>query len=283
MAFYPTPVQQRERGHTPCSIGTSLALESLGGFGEYPATNPPLRHYAAVWFNLRTVFRNLYHAIATDARSDVSVDALCDGLIEDIEVIRSTIEHLAIKPVEVVFYYLDFKRLEREFPYGLIKTTFTVKQQQERQLTEETLAIVRSLNLFHTTTQCVESSVYLTQGRGAVALLTHFPVDLLSRKYFSSLTLLESHTGALKPPSQWYTKLTGAQRCHRLPFNRLTLQVMGDQSTMFLGYRPKVKQHLLTLAEREQWSPVTTIEKIRYGLKHMSDRALGQFFEQLLR
>lgn len=283
MEPYQTPVQLRERGHTPCSIGTSLALESLGGFGEYPSKEPSIQHYNALWINLRTLFRNLYQAIPTVERSNVSVDELCDGLVEDIEVVRSTIDHIAINPINVVFYYVHFTHLEKEFPLGLLKTTYTKIQSIERALEKDTLAIVKTLPVFHTRDDLLEFSVYLTRRDGKTAILTHYPIDLLSRHRFQSLTLLESHTGALKTPAQWYTKLTGGQRCHRLPFNRLSLQLFGDQNLLFSGYKPKLKKMLLELAEQEHWTPVTTKEKIHHSLKSMKDRAVAQFFEQLLR
>lgn len=283
MPLYPQPpTYTRERGNTPCSIGTSLALESLGGFGEYPSKDPPIHRFDTLWVNTRTVFRNLYQSVPTQQRSQLSVDELVDGFVEDIEVIRTTLAHIALHPVTLVFYYVDYRAIDRVFPLAVLKHTRTQNQKKEASLEQATLSIVCSGQVFDQTATLVNASVLIKQGGGHCAMLTHYPSDLLARERFKRLTLLESHTGTLKPPSQWYTKLTGGQRYHRLPFNRLTLQVFGDQSQLFVGFKPTIKKALLALAEEQRWTPVTTPDKIRYSLKHMKDRALGEFFLKLL-
>ena len=42
-------ISGREKGEAPVSIGTSLALESLGGFGEFPNDKPPIHDFDEIW------------------------------------------------------------------------------------------------------------------------------------------------------------------------------------------------------------------------------------------
>src|SRR5690606_9561418 len=81
-------------------------------------------------------------------------------------------------------------------------------------------------------------------------LLTHIPVDLLSADRFSKLVLLESHTGAIKPHLSWYTKLTNGKELFRMPFNRFTLQVFGDNGVHFAPMPMKMKQAVKDISEK---------------------------------
>src|SRR5690606_15099886 len=66
------------------------------------------------------------------------------------------------------------------------------------------------------------------QDQRKVLIITHFPVDLLNRYKFSRLVLLETHTGAMKPHTLWYTKLYNGKELNMIPFDRMTVQLFGD-------------------------------------------------------
>ena len=102
-------------------------------------------------------------------------------------------------------------------------------------------------------------------------IMTSYPVDLLSRYQFAKLMLLESHTGNLREPSEWNRRLSNNPSYARLPFNILTLQVLGDRSTLFNSQSPKVKKVLLETATSYNWTPMTTMLKIQNDIKKISD------------
>lgn len=273
---------QREKGEAPLSIGTSLALESLGGFGEFPSASPPIFKYNEMWVNLRTLIRNCFNAVERGQRIQVLASDLIEPLLEDIQVLLSTVELKSMGRLTVKFYYNTFKRLANEFPKAKIKTPSTDKQIFEYALEEKILSLFLKDYVSTLDNEVHEFDVrFKAKGDNAV-ILTHHPVDLLWRKQFRQLTLLESHSGALKPRAEWYTKLTGGRRYDRIPFNRLTLQVFGDGNTQFSSMSSKIKNRLLTLAEEGRWTPVTTDEKVRYTLNKLYDPGEKQFYLDLL-
>ncbi|MNZ57992.1 hypothetical protein D3C78_759890 [compost metagenome] len=92
-------------------------------------------------------------------------------------------------------------------------------------------------------------------------------MDLLQRYKFSSLTLLESHTGAAKPPALWYTKLTNGKELEHIPFDRMTLQFFGDNGNLFTGYPIKFRRIMLDIAKKNRWTALTTKDYIIQSVK----------------
>lgn len=275
-------VAEREKGAAPLSIGTSLALESLGGFGEYPSETPPIHRYEEIWVNLRTLFRNCYNAIERSQRGDLQADDLIDGFAEDIQALVSTIELNSYGKMKVVFYLSSFRSFEASFPKAKWKELSTDKQRIEHSIEQSTLKLLLSSYAETLDVDIREYDVKIT-GRGSnVVMLTHYPVDLLWRKQFTQLTLLESHTGSLKKRAEWYSKLTSGRRYSRIPFNRLTLQVFGDGNMLFSSMGQKIKNRLLEIAEKDGWTPVTTDEKVRYSINKLYDPREKTFFLGLL-
>ena len=77
-------------------------------------------------------------------------------------------------------------------------------------------------------------------------------------------SLLESHTGKLKSPIDWNTKLK--DKPYNMPFNILTLQVLGD-GQQFTAQKKEVVLDFKKLADDKNWSPTTTMKKINEDLK----------------
>jgi hypothetical protein len=112
-------------------------------------------------------------------------------------------------------------------------------------------------------------------------ILTNYAYDLLSYKHFNKLDLLESHTGVLKPKSMWYTKLLNGKDLNRIPFNSLSIQVFGDKET-FSGMPHKVKSLILELAEKYQWTQVTSKDRIYYSLDRLDDKFLSTVLKTMI-
>jgi hypothetical protein len=81
---------------------------------------------------------------------------------------------------------------------------------------------------------------------------------------------LESHTGAIKNPAEWNTKLTGgAKELSNIPFNRFTLQLFGDNGHMFLSGPLRLREIVLGIAKRDHWTSVTTSERVSFGIRNI--------------
>lgn len=248
----------RETSVIPISVSSALALESL--FSEDPEKDFVYRNQS-LWFNVRTLYRNLISAIKPEI--DYDDEMLTLDLLEEIEILLTVVSENNVKGKnKVVLYANSHNNLEKLFPYAKVKHPKTEKQikyfKQEKRILESLFDNLDSKEDY--TVQMGDCE--LNGDDKEVIVLTHHPIDLLSRYQFSELLLLESHTGAIKRQSQWNTKLTGGKQHPRIPFNALTLQVFGDQSTNFYSYSAAYKKAIIDLAKKANWNALTGSEKI---------------------
>src|SRR5690606_20358874 len=118
------------------------------------------------------------------------------------------------------------------------------------------------------------------QDQRKVLIITHFPVDLLNRYKFSRLVLLETHTGAMKPHTLWYTKLYNGKELNMIPFDRMTVQVFGD-GNLFTPALIKLRRHILDLAKRYKWTSVTTKDMVLRHVSNEHDPVLEGYIRKL--
>lgn len=277
-------IDSREKGNVPMSIGTSFAIEGFCGFGEHIQRNPPCDKCSELWVNIRTIYRNIGISFDNQSRNQMMSGHLAEAMMEDMAILTSTVELKTQGKVKVVFYYCEHKGLKSEFPLAMLKQLKTDRQLFEKGLEEETFKIFfKEIERVKPDWLTLEKyNVKITDKSGNVAILTHQPIDLLWRKQFNKLFLLESHTGLLKDSSEWHTKLTGGKKYNRIPFNRLTIQLLGDQSNYFASMKSSFKKIIFDLSEKDNWTPVTSYDKIRNSLKKIPDPMTRQYFLDLL-
>ena len=93
---------------------------------------------------------------------------------------------------------------------------------------------------------------------------------MLSNYNFTSLTLLESHTGVLKDTHQLYTKYANGKELARIPFTKYFLEIFGDSQTFFPMDR-KLRKDITDIAEKYKWTQITTLDKINYGIDQIQN------------
>ncbi len=268
----------RAVGQFPVSIATSLALE--GAFGIYPerpvVNPPPIKQYQEVWINVRTLMRNLLGSLPQDVQDKFMPGWFLLAIPQELSFIESEILRRTEGMVRTVCYYADHSDLKRVLPGALPKVSNTPKQKFQETLEREGLRqLIEEMPLRKTRTTI--------EGRQRKALMiTHHPVDLLSRYEFRQLDLLESHTGIIKDPSQWNTKLTGGRDLPPLPFINFTVSLFGDNNQLLQAQPLKLRRTILEIAERDRWSAITTLDKIRLGIKSIEDPALRASAQVLL-
>lgn len=270
-------VSEREVGGIPVSIGTSLAIESLCNVHpDVKHPHPPVTDASHIWINLRTLYRNLYGSVAREVKNYLTADITSMVLMEEIEIIEAALKNVNAA-VKVVYYVAAHNTLEVKFPNAKLKGARTDLQKQQLELEKATFQLLtkqrEDIRLF---------DIDLNGEDATAFILTHHPIDLLSRYRFRRLALIESHTGAIKPPPLWYTKLNGGSELERIPFNRMSLQLFGD-GVMFSPFPIKIRKAILELAAKHRWNSVTTKDKIIQNLKAMSDRATGDFVAELFK
>lgn len=274
-------ITNREKGQFPVSIGTSLALE--GAAGIYPdrtdQVNAFLQPPSELWINIRTIFRNLHGSLKSEDRLEVLPSALHVGMIEDMSVVEAAVSKLSEGKTKVVFYGNNYTSLSQKFPKAQIKEPKTPNQLAYVALETATLKMLHN----ERGSQDIRYfGINITGNNPDAWMITHLPIDLLSKSQFKSLTLLESHTGVLKKPFLWYTKLTGGKDLPNIPFGPFALQVFGDSGNYFNTMPRSIKETVLGLADEFKWNATTTKDRIVLSIKSVKDPTTRTFLLSLV-
>lgn len=260
---------ERMTGQFPVSIATSLALEAgLGIHPEIESKTVRFSEYNEFWVNLRTVYRNMMGAMEGDASSMVLGQFVAEEMQREMDRIQDIVAP-AMKG-RVVFYVSNYKDVEKKYPNARIRVDNTQKQKifrktmtdaiQHLLFLEKPPAHTKEVSRIKVFDLALKPEVQLK-----TLILTHIPYDLLSAKHFGSLDLLESHTGHIKGRAQWYTKYYNGKELLKIPFREDLIQVFGDNE-LFHPYPIEQRKELLEVANKYNWSSLTTTEKIRYGI-----------------
>ncbi len=282
-------VALRSVGLLPLSIGTSLAIEVFSERND-PDTNkliPAVAPPEQLWINLRTIIRNLHGAIENkDVRNTLNPVDFIEVASQECEFIVNHLSDASREKTKVVFYYSDPHDIEKVFPYANIKqrTPQGAVTAAAQYAGIEDIAV----ELLHKHLKEIkeyDSRKFNTLIKGDVKeafIVTHCPIDLLAEKDFIKLTLLESHTGKLKKKTDWNTKLGKHPDVGIMPFNEMTLQVFGDNSTFLSPMSQAFKKELIAIAKKYNWTPLTTREKIRFGLSTIDDPTIKKILRDML-
>lgn len=236
-------------GFYPMSIGTSLAIEGLNGTGEREDTNKGFdtKRFGALYVNLRLLVRNAIASFPYAEQNSLANAEIIPLVERDFEGITK----YAPEELEVVPYICTHESLNKEFS-GKFKQYET--ERQKLAIAIEEGAIKKLEEKYRDTLTRFDIEL---KGEKRTICLTHHPIDLLSVKRFPELVLLESHTGKLKPAKEWSTKLRTLEEHGVVPFNKVTLQLYGDNN-MFMPQPKKLRDVLLKIGQRKRWNPTTS-------------------------
>lgn len=269
--------EKMERGQYPINIPTSLALESL--MNIHPETthpSPPFQNYDYYWLNARTLYRNIISSFSSDVNFLLKPAIIAELMFDEYETIKRIIqEHSRITPT---LYLSNYRKIESRYKkHTVFKTDTTPKQMEER------LRMTRSIGQFLNDV----GEDYVLQfdhdlephnSHGRFIIQTHIAVDLLSKNNFDDLDLLESHTGAIKNPSLWYTKFNNGKELSMIPFNHYFLRIFGDKE-FFSPKDMKLRKDIIDLANQYHWNGLTTDARIRMNL----DQLKNPFFRDVVK
>lgn len=267
-------VSTRELGNIPVSIGTALAMEScLGILPEHETDKPISNEIDILWINVRTMYRNLIGAIDKDIRNTLTGTELAETLINEMQIIETAFSHQTKGRVNITFYLCSYGSVGRRYPHAMHKSPNTPLQKDAFALEQVTM---HELVLLQPSHDFREFDIDFDGEQKRALILTHYPIDLLNRYKFKSLTLLESHTGAVKSPARWYTKFHDGKTLYNIPFDRMTLQIFGD-GVLFSPVNIKIKRFMVDIATKHNWSSVTTKDYIVKTIKDEHDPVLEGF------
>lgn len=270
---------QRVMGYLPLSIATALAFQEFLGYEVNDDQTLKARHkapvgaqYRHVWLNVSTLLRNFIGAMEGDSYLLVATGALASEFVSELHRIE-TVLHDHQPGWTLTFYRTGYTDNAKRYPNAKLRTATTTKQLAYQDTHDRVLKLIHPTLLeLPGLTEKLFYKVFANQitpggyPAGKTVMVTHYPIDLLSQYYFSELSLLESHTGKLKPRAQWHTKLLNGRDLVQIPFSEPTLQIFGDSET-FAPQPIGLRRTLVDLAKTHQWSSITTKDRIRGQVK----------------
>ena len=251
------------------SIATAQPLEVL------MKVDKPLV-YSHFFLNVKTLYRNLIGSFKVGMEPNETV---CLQLLsEEINTISGIIANSLPGHLSPVFYITTSKTLERQLPKANFRYPKTPLQKAYFSKEERVLG-----NLLNADKSILIYDVKIDGKMTNSLILTHLPIDLLSYTTFKQLTLIESHTGVLKLRNEWVTKLTKREDCRNIPFNIMTIQILGDNNNLLFGFGKKVIDDLINLAKESRWSSITTTDKLIFDINKLKDKYLAIVLKDMLK
>jgi hypothetical protein len=259
----------RTTGQFPLSVATSLAIEAaLGIYPERPVDPAPILEYEELWINLRTLFRNLHGSFDKGVADTVMPETFAEALNDEMSQIHEIITHKTNGLTKVVYYISDYADIDKKYPYAVTRRDNTPKQKLFTATLKDSIALLLKM---HPESNIRKVRLKLRpEHKTKAMILTHIAFDLISYVDFKELVLLESHTGAVKSRSAWFTKYYEGKNLTMVPFREDFLQIFGDNE-FFRPADRKLRQEILDIAVKYRWSPVTTDEKIKYGINQLKN------------
>lgn len=255
-------LDNREKGQFPLSIATSLAFE--GAFGIYPERPQQkvlINDYQEVWLNIRTLFRNIHGSMKKEDEARLSATDYAMAIREEMTIVQSVLDDHTRGRVRAYFYACDYRSLKAHYPHANLKEDNTDRQKHYSAMENRALDAL-GIELKGLPQQYIHFDTTIKGNKKKALFITHYPLDLLSNTDFEEIGLLESHSGVVKHKSEWYTKLHNGKSLVRLPFNKMTIQMFGDSGGLFAPYPQEYRKALLEVADKHQWTPMTTKDRI---------------------
>ncbi len=251
------------------SVGTALAMESIRlgprdpiDVNRIPPAQVKMERYDEMWVSVQCLLRNLVNAVDRVHYGSLRDEDVGSALRDEVDVLGEAIREVSRGKTQLVPYTRGYREVPLKHPTALLRKgeNGTPDQQWFHQ------RLVRGVEAY-----------YRSGGKGKhhdsdgpsspgakVLVLTSHSYDLLQSRMTRNLELLESHTGLLKGKPLWYTKFNDPKGLERIPFNELTLQVFGDRN-MFFMQKKFVRDAVREIAERSQWTALTTKDRVRLG------------------
>ncbi|EKD89621.1 MAG: hypothetical protein ACD_33C00026G0001 [uncultured bacterium] len=222
-------LNERPMSGFPLSIATSLALETLFNpvIEVFDTTRevPPkakVSDYSVFIFNINTLLRNIITSVPYIAIREVKFNEVLDILLEEIDFLTNFFNN---NNMYIKFYINNYSYVKKTYDIKKLRNATTEKQLYIDQITAYCLdKIVKEDNVDKFT----KDVKYHKEDNGLI--FTHVPYDLLSYDNFTSLALLESHTGLIKTRKTWNSKYYPLPNkdMSTLPFFEYLLITFGD-------------------------------------------------------
>jgi hypothetical protein len=263
-----TFTEKMARGQYPVNVPTSMALESLMNI------HPTLTHdesphlkYQHYWMNLRTLYRNVTGSFTADINSMLKPMVIAELLHDEWEAVKRVLADTKIDPT---LYLCNYKAIYSRYRHhSVFKSDKTPKQEEERVRMEK--SIQQFLNdVGKDYVKGFDTDIAPPKKDGNFLIQTHIAWDLLSYKSFEELDLIESHTGAIKNRSLWYTKLNNGKDLSMIPFTQYFARIFGEKE-FFSPMDSDLRKAIVDLGTKYGWSALTTDARVRMNLDQLKN------------
>lgn len=261
-------ISSRTVGEWGLSVGTALAIQAALGYSvdlpSQPNQGPVLiNNFNWLLINLRTLCRNMVSSCDNKQKHLLDSRMLANAINTEMNSITEQLSMRNGHSCKPVFYVGSYDNLPSRFPHAIFKAAGTEWQAQYLKMEADA---IRNILAIQSTHEIILINSSFVGSNPSSLIITHLPIDLLSRYRFSNLVLLESHTGKTKKHLEWTSKLSNGKTLTRIPFNQFSLQLFGDGGNYISGYNPKTKGYVLEVAEKGLWTPATTTEKQKHDI-----------------
>lgn len=248
----------RTLGKYSISIGTSVALECFFGTSDDKPLRvqdvPPYLNYQCIMANIRTLCRNYLSSYKSQELPSIPVKILYDRFVAELILINNVVNSETDGKIIVSFYINTYLKLNKYLRKANIKKSYTEKQQYLIGLETKFCELINADPLVIKSTLAYEhTNDIMRQGKRRNVIITHYPMDLILTNL--NPDILESHTGKVKRQYEFPSKLKRAG--DNVPFNKYTLQVLGDSSGYIMSATSSLRNELMKVCKDSGITPVT--------------------------
>ena len=232
------------------SPGTEIPAMALAEYLADTTTSSVLN----LWVSFDTLLRNAQGWLAKESQSP---EALAEQVLTDFMGLKT------ITGMHVTLYSTSPKFILSMVPKAGAKEK-TPKQLEQLRLAGKAWKVFCD-NPNYPEVKVIHGKV--SEGYDVI-LLTHKPVDYLMHYGFSSLLLVESHTGVIKNRSVWgnkllTTKMQKEKYSGHVPAIALSYAILGDGNKDLVGASRKLRSTYLDAGVDFKWTYLTTKDKVR--------------------
>jgi hypothetical protein len=243
-------------------LGVSIPLDAAiekytEGIAEVTSNTYTLDN-TTLYVNMETMVRNAINCF-DKSEGDINLkETIRSRIQEDILLFKDYM--LTAHDTNVIVYQPNYKNIKTTTISNLLYST--KKKKKDLFLHRECLKKVDGLE-----DKKIFSSFTRKDGKASCAILTHYPMDLIEYNKFKRFFLFESHTGKIKRPSQFSTKINIKKELSEyIPFIKVMLVVFGDK-TIHSGLQKDIKKKVIEIAKESNWTSMTTHNRAMFSIK----------------
>jgi len=266
------------KSHFDLSIGTGAAIAAItqanntvyvAGDGSSLDVKVYTGSIDYLVVNVETIARNIIQAIDSSIRSKVLnsyISYIYELVIREIIYIDNITDSKTNKGV--YFFFPNYKKVYDVYYTQKRKALPTQRELLREAVDNISFSISKKANGLNINYILDDHIIKL---KGNILFLTHYGQDLLNYKHNHNIKLLESHTGKVIEYTNFNKKYRNSIKADvsRLPWNEVLVMCIGTE-TITSPVKGALRK-VLEVAEKNNWNPNTSMEKVRNNLSKVQE------------